>query len=239
MRLQIEEVLKLQALDTDLGKLRAEMQTLDRGERVERALRVRQARLEATERKHHLLDVEQKAAELELRALELKKHEEARKLYEGRITAPRELQALEAEVRMLEKQRQRMDEQILRRMDDLERAEKALALARSAVEEAEKALAVVQRRYEKASKRIADALAQKAPERERLAAHLDPPVIRRYEEIRRRQHNLAAARIENGACGGCRMKVGGTIMRRVLAHEEYVYCESCTRFLFPSLDAKP
>ena len=29
------------------------------------------------------------------------------------------------------------------------------------------------------------------------------------------------------------MKVGGALLRRVLAHDQYVYCESCTRFLFP------
>jgi uncharacterized protein len=233
MTLQIEEILSLQAVDSEIWKLHQEHEVLDRGERVDRALAVRQGRLETAERRLQGLEIEQRNSELELKALEEKKHQEARKLYEGKITAPRELQALEAEIGMLERQRQRLDEGILRRLDEIETAKKAVDTTRAAVEEAEKALRIIQKRFERESTRIESELATRAPKRERLAAALKPEVLRRYDDIRRRNHNLAAVRIENGACAGCRMKVGGALMRRVLAHDDYVYCESCTRFLFP------
>lgn len=233
MALQIEELLALQGLDTEIGKLQQERSMLDGGERVERALGVRQAKLETAERRLRGLEIEQRNAELELKALEEKKHQESRKLYEGRITAPRELQALEAEIQALERHRVRLDESLLKRMDEIEAAKKQVETAQAAVDEAEKALSIVRRRYEKASTRIDEALQRHAPERERLAKSLQPDVLRRYDEIRRRNHNLAAVRIENGACGGCRMKVGTALLRRLTPGDNYVYCESCTRFLFP------
>lgn len=233
MALQIDELLALQALDTEIGKLEQERGALDGGERVDRALAARQARLENAERRLHGLQIEHRNAELELKSLEEKKHEVSRKLYEGRITVPRELQALELEVAMLERQRQRLDESMLRRIDEIEAAEKTVATARAAVEEAEKALRIVRRRYEKESSRIESALAEKQPERDAIAKRIAPEVVRRYEEIRRRNHNLAAVRIEHGACAGCRMKVGGAVLRRILVNDHYEYCESCTRFLFP------
>ena len=82
-------------------------------------------------------------------------------------------------------------------------------------------------------------MATHLPERERLVGVIDAEIVRRYDSIRRRQHNIGAVRIENNACGGCRMKIGGTLMRRVLAHEGYVYCESCSRFLFPPEELAP
>ena len=132
---------------------------------------------------------------------------------------------------MLERQRQRMDETILRRMEEIEQGRKQVETARAAVEEAEKALQIVTSRYEKAHARIEEQMGTLAPERERLAAALEPATLRRYDEIRHRSHNLAAVRIENGACGGCRMKVGSAVLRRMISSESYVYCESCTRFL--------
>lgn len=236
MQLQIDEILALQALDIEIGKLLDERGALDRGERVERALGVRQAKLTQAERRLQGLEIEQRNAEMELKALEDKKHEESRRLYDGRITAPRELQALEMEIAMLERQRQRLDESILKRVDEIEAAKKGVETAKGAVEEAEKALAIVQKRYEKASGRIDAGLKEHEPAREKLASKIKPDVLRRYEDIRRRNHNLAAVRIENGACGGCRMKVGGALLRRVLSGDQYVLCESCNRFLFPPVE---
>lgn len=236
MALQIEELLAVQVLDTEIGRLEAEKAALDHGERVERALAVRQNRLQTAERRLQGLQIEQRNAELELKTLEEKKHQSSRKLYEGRITAPRELQALELEIAMLDRQRQRLDETLLRRLDEIENANRAAANARSGVEEAEKALRIVRRRYEKEATRIDGMLAEKQPARARLAAQIDPEALHRYDDLRRRNHNLGAARIENGACAGCRMKVGGAMLRRVMAHDRYVYCESCTRYLFPPLE---
>ncbi len=236
MALQIDAILELQSLDTEIGKLQQEQGALDRGDRVERALAIRQARLTQAERRYQGLQIEQRSAELELKGLEEKKHEESQRLYSGKITAPRELQSIEMEIAMLERQRQRLDESILKRMDEIEAARKAVETASAAVDEAQKALKIVRRRYEKEAARVEGELGKLLPRRDRIAKSLDPEVLQRYDSIRRRQHNIGAVRIENLACGGCRMKVGGALMRRVVAGEQYVYCESCSRFLFPPLE---
>lgn len=234
MRLQAKELLALQALDTEIGKLHEEMGKLERGERVERALAQRQARLEQATAKVHALEAEQRNTELELRSLEEKRHDASQVLYSGRIKNPRELQALELEIASLDRQRQRLDETILRRMDELETARKAMETAAASAEEAEKALRVLRRRYERDVARIEEALSEKQPARERLAAEIAADILRRYDDLRRRNHNLGAVRVENGACSGCRMKIGSAVIRRLLTADQYVFCESCSRYLFQS-----
>ena len=236
MELQIAELLALQALDTEIGKLEEEKGGLDRGERVERALGVRQAKLTHAENRLQGLEIEQRNAEMELKSLEDKKHSESQRLYDGRITAPRELQALEMEIAMLERQRQRLDENILKRVDEMEAATASVQAAKGAVEEAEKALDIMRKRYEKAAGRIDQGLQEHEPARNKLAKKVKADILRRYDDLRKRNHNLAAVRIENGACGGCRMKVGGALLRRVLSGDQYVFCESCNRFLFPPME---
>src|SRR6266498_2156353 len=131
--LQIEELLALQNLDTEIGRLQDEMEALDHGDRIERAVAQRQARLTQAENRQHGLELEQKASELELKSLEEKKHQTSRRLYEGHVTAPRELQMLEMELGMLDRQRQRQDENILRRFDEIDAAKKAVEAAKAAV----------------------------------------------------------------------------------------------------------
>jgi len=236
MALQINELLALQALDTEIGRLEQERGGLDQGERIERALAVRQSRLDNAERRLKALEMEQRSTELELKSLEEKKHEESQKLYSGKISAPRELQALELEIASLERQRLRLDDTILKRGDELETARKSVEAARATVDEAEKALRIVRRRYEKASERIDQEMAKLTPEREKLAKALAPDILRRYNDLRHRNHNVGAVRVQNGACGGCRMKIGTALLRRVHNSEAYTYCESCNRFLFPAAE---
>ena len=232
MALQVEELLALQEIDNRIGALEMEKGQLDAGERVERALASRMARLQQAERRLQGLQIEHRNAELELAGLEEKKHSTSRKLYEGRGTNPRELMALEQEVAMLERQRQRLSDTILRGLDDIEKAGETVTAAKAGVEEAEKALRIVKKRYEKDASRIDGEMQKLMPERDRLSAVIEQDVLKRYDDLRRRQHNIAAVRIVNGACGGCRMKVGSTMVRRITAGETYNYCESCQRFVF-------
>jgi predicted nucleic acid-binding Zn-ribbon protein len=90
----------------------------------------------------------------------------------------------------------------------------------------------MRKRYDKASGRIDAELAKYEPKRASVAAKINKDTLRRYDDLRKRNHNLAAVRVEIGACGGCRMKVGAAVLRRIAANDSYVYCESCTRFLF-------
>jgi predicted nucleic acid-binding Zn-ribbon protein len=149
MALQVAELLALQEIDNRIGTLEAEKGELDNGERVERALASRMTRLQQAERRLQGLQIEHRNAELELAGLEEKKHSTSRKLYEGRGTNPRELMALEQEVAMLERQRQRLSDTILRGLDDIEKAGETVTAAKAGVEEAEKALRIVKKRYER------------------------------------------------------------------------------------------
>jgi len=235
-RLQIDELLTLQDIDNLLGRLETERENLERGERVERALALRQARRDSVLKRLQAMEAEQRDAELELKGLEAQKHDTSRELYEGRITNHREAANLERELAALERQRLRLDEQILRREELLIEARTNAARAEAAVEDAEKALAILRKRSEKEEKRINSQLAELGPRRQQVAGQLDPATLAHYETIRRQNHNVGAVRVKNGACGGCRMMVGAAMLRRVLAGGDYVYCESCNRFLFPTND---
>src|SRR5205809_685670 len=95
------------------------------------------------------------------------------------ITEILALQALDTEIGKLDRHRVRLDESLLKRMDEIEAARKQVEVAQAAVDEAEKALKIVRRRYEKEEARIEAALEEHSPARERLAKALEPDVLRR------------------------------------------------------------
>src|SRR5437660_7702940 len=105
MALQIDTMLALQELDSEIERLRKELARLDAGAEVRRqyeALRVHSEKLEAQLRASR---AELADAELDLKGVEQKKKDFEKRLYAGTVTNPKELTAIEREIEMLGRHR--------------------------------------------------------------------------------------------------------------------------------------
>jgi predicted nucleic acid-binding Zn-ribbon protein len=233
MPLQIETLLALQEIDTEIERLRKELSRLDTGADLRRryeALRVHCEKLEANLRgaRGSLADTE-----LELKGVEAKKKEFEKRLYDGKVTNPKELTAIEREIEMLGRLRGTLDERILGAMEAIETAESELTKYTSARDRAEAAWRAQDAAYLAGKAKLEAALAELAPRREARAAEVEAPTLRRYDDLRARTANLAIARIHEATCGGCHTNLARSVVQRVQEHAVYVFCENCRRFLAP------
>jgi len=74
-------------------------------------------------------------------------------------------------------------------------------------------------------------LAQLRNERTALASTTPPYLLAQYEALRATFSNPVAA-VQNGTCGGCKIRVSANTAERVRASREIVTCEHCSRILF-------
>ena len=138
---------------------------------------------------------------------------------------------MEQEIEMFGRQRGRLDERILVLMEEIEtttaEAER-LTRERDAARQAwEEQVA----NYKRDLSRINAELKQLTPQRAAQAAEVEASTLRRYEDLRRRAANLAAVRIVEGRCAGCRTSVPTVTARHVEVGDRYHFCENCGRFL--------
>ncbi|MGH9297120.1 MAG: zinc ribbon domain-containing protein [Acidimicrobiales bacterium] len=147
----------------------------------------------------------------------------------------RDVQSMSAEVDSLGRQRGALEDQELQIMEDLEPVE---ADVRAIGEE----LAAIT--LERGS--AADALAaaesaidaeqgQARSERAALVDGVPSGLLSTYEQLRQRLGGIGAARLVDGACGGCHLKLPLGERERLLhaAPGTVVYCEQCGRILVP------
>jgi predicted nucleic acid-binding Zn-ribbon protein len=231
-----DELLVVQEHDTTVEQLRHRRGTLPERARLD-ALGEQLMALEATataiggqrdEVARHQQKLEDELASLEEKLVMLEK-----RMYSGAVTAPRELQAMQADAEALKRRRSSLEDQVLEtmgerepldaRLDDLDADRVALdaesAGLRADIAEAESAIDLE--------------LASEEAARAEATASIPPDLLALYEQLRARLGGIGAARLVKGSCSGCHLALPATEVDRIKREppEAVIRCDQCGRIL--------
>ncbi len=231
-----EQILRVQALDVNLSQLRHRHATHPlraEHETAASALAEAEAAASEIEGRRHELDRELKRHSDEVELIEAKRTEVDTKLYDGSVTASKDLLALQDEAASLLARQRGIEDQELEIMEQLEAVGDELTAARAAITETEA-------KTGEAAAALADATAEldaqiEAVEAERAdaAAPAPPELLARYEELSAQFDGVAVARLENGTCDGCHIKLSAVAIDQLskAPDDAVVTCEECGRLL--------
>lgn len=231
MHAVIEQLLVIQDLDRQLAQLRREKKDVpERVAMIEARLHAHRESLKAAQEEIKKTTASMKQLEVDIEAARQKIQRFREQ--EMQIKSNEEYRALEHEIAVVQQSIRGMEDQELALMEKLEELkataktrENDLQLEERRVEE-DKAL--LQKRVETVDGNIAD-LERK---RSGLVQHVDPTWLARYEKVFRRWGDFAVVAIENGACGGCHMKLTPQIVHDAKKGERIVTCSYCNRMLY-------
>ncbi len=227
-------LLEVQARDLHLDQLAYRRREL--GER--RALETLEARAVELEERSAGLRAERdrlgaRLSELEAQADAYRSRIEAieRRLREG--GAYREVQAMSGESESLARHRRQLEDEELEVMEQIEPLEEELATLSAEASSLGGARAEASAALAGAEAVLEAEATEVAGERSRLAAGLPADLLATYDRLRQRLGGIGAARLVDGACGGCHLKLPSGERERVLhaAAGEVVFCDQCGRIL--------
>lgn len=228
----VSDLFALQELDLVLASDRAELGDIE--SRLGETDELREARRLVDERKQELRAAEKRAKEAEFEADEQRRRIEPveHKLYRGGITNPKELEDLQRDLESLQRRRAELDERALQALDELDAAQRALEEAEQARREVAGQFdadqeALAGRRAE-LDREMADLEARRAEQLQRV----DGELLSFYERIGPRRGGRAVAKVEGGACGGCRISLPVNVLQRARSGSGIVQCSSCERILY-------
>ena len=227
---EIDALVRLQQVDSQVDERQHRIEAIRAALRGNPELNDAQAahdqaksRLAAVEKRGR--DLEWDASDRSTRIAELEG-----KLYGGTIKNPKELAGLQTEIEHLKETLAGVEEKALAVMSEVEEA-RAAAVAR------ERALADAQARW-KADERalktegqgLVAILQELKTRRPQLASAVSATTLARYEDLRKRQHGVAVARVDRNICLGCRTTVP-TAHVQMARQGQLAHCPSCGRFL--------
>lgn len=222
----------VQEADTEIARLSQALVDLDPGDALESEVNSAEAELAALREQHEVTERQQLDHELELKTLEEKRAKFRDQLYSGTVHNPRQLSDLQQEVEMLSQEISKIEDQILVLMEALESQRSELADREKRLAELRARLQATREEHASTGSRLRSEIADQEAKRGALSEQVSPQLMKRYEQIRRRQGNLGLVRVGGSTCPGCRITFPSDLVKALKRGSQILTCESCGRLLF-------
>ncbi len=221
----------IQSLDTEIIKLRTKTQDLPRELNIYDQS-YKEAKVNHDSLKTELDATKKKRSEIE--RLVAEKNERIKKLKEKTtdIKTNKEYQSRLKEIEQVEKERRKVEDEILILMEkseaierDLNTASKLLKIETSKIEEKSSAI-------KKEVGIIEDGLGSLIKKRNGLAKNLDKTVYAKYMHLLQRKNSLAVVKAEKEVCQGCYMNIPPQLFVEVMKNDRILTCPQCGRIMY-------
>ena len=231
-----DTLMAVQEHDTTIDQLHRRRETLDSRQALD-AVRAGRARLveelAGARSEIEALAARQGELETQIAAAAARRHEIEARMRSGAVSDPRDLQAMDGEVRNLAERQARLEEEELELLEAQEPLD-ALVTEADAKDAALAAEADAHQAQVGEDEAAIDAeIEALSAERAALAAGLPAELRARYEALRVRLGGVGAARLVGDHCDGCHLVLPSMEVERIrhLPHEEFATCDQCGRIL--------
>lgn len=172
----------------------------------------------------------QRDLELEVQGLSDKISGSEQRLYSGVVKNPKELTDLQAEVAALRRRRQKLEDDLLETMIELEKAEATHAQAQQHLGETQAHWSAQQADLIDEREALLGRLAEIEQARAALLPKIESSDFAAYQALRRRKGGLAVVQVRDGTCGGCGVAVSLGLEWQ-LRQGKLVTCGNCERII--------
>ena len=228
---QVADLASLQEYDDILAGLNGELEEARADLEDDEALQAAQAAATEADERCASLEREQRRLEGEIDGLVAKVDREEKRLYDGSVRLPKELEGIQQEVASLRSHLSDVEDTELALLDKLEEAEAARESARNALAREEAASKEKHERLDVAIAGLEGRIEGTTGERDTCRERLTATLVAQYEDLRRRKGGVAVTHLRAGACTGCRVSVPPSARKRALDPEAPAPCPNCERIL--------
>ncbi|MFM1872370.1 MAG: hypothetical protein RL398_1792 [Planctomycetota bacterium] len=231
MHPQVQKLLDLQAVDQEITSLTKDIDSLP-AEEAKRRRKLEDLERAAAERREKLTK-----ADLDARALDkaIRGSDDEIKKLNDRLNIVRnnaEYQATLFQIESVRKERDAMQEDCLRLLEQVEAQRPGVAEADAAVAEERKILDGFLAEANRLRQERAGAVAEVRARREGLAATVAEDLLREYDGLYKTREHVAVCPVEDLYCQGCYNKVTMNDKARLMGGTSVVRCGSCQRILY-------
>ncbi len=224
---------ELQKVDLTWGKVRQRLLEIQKMLGESEELLEARRRVAQTEGELHDWRGKQQDAELESRSLATRIKSTEDQLMGGDIHNPKELEALQANLDSLQRHRTQLEDSAVEAMMLADGFTSQLDELQGTLTRLETEWQGTQGELREQETKMKHNYILLRRKREALAADMQPDMLNRYEQMRKRRNGVAVAPVHDGDCGACHVQMPtGVISALKSQSDELVVCTSCGRYLF-------
>ncbi len=231
LKLQLGNLVKLQAVDSEIYSLRTEKSAKPE------EIKAIEAAFEA--KKTHLAELDKKSLDLQKqrkdKELELVSKDEGIKKLQGQLYSlktNKEYQTMLQQIQDAKADSSIIEDKVLELFDKADEVKNEVEREKQKLKEEEKVFLTEKKKIDYRVKEIDDRLAQLEGQRKQVLPDVDPKVLSQYERILTNRDGLAIVTVKGNSCGGCNMFVPPQVINLINMYEHIITCEMCNRILY-------
>lgn len=178
--------------------------------------------------------IRQRDYDLESQSLAARIQDTEKRLMSGEVSNPKELESLQASLDALRRQRAKVDDSAVEAMLKSEELSTQVNDFQATFAHAESEWKSDQSDLVQEGQKLKKQFVLLKQQRETLAGKVDPSLMTRYEQLRKRKNGVAVALLRDDTCGACHMQVPRGVISNVRGGMtgELGTCTSCGRILY-------
>ncbi len=229
---QLLALYDLQEVDVKISGINARLAELTGAKPLRQRWSGAKSALQAAEKSLNELETELSECEVKLKSIDEKRTSHEKRLYGGSISSPKELDAVEREIKALKDQQGALDGRTLELYELVEGSRENVEAARRSAGDIETELRKALKAENTEKARLEADLAELMSQRAAKASQItDKPLLSRYEAIGKRNGGTAIAMVKNNQCSGCHVSVTSFTVRQMFLDKDIPMCENCGRML--------
>ncbi|MDD5255024.1 MAG: C4-type zinc ribbon domain-containing protein [Candidatus Omnitrophica bacterium] len=231
LKTQLGNLIRLQALDTEIYGLRQEKEIKPAEIKVlDEEFEAKKQHLAELEK--NLLDVQKQRKEKEL---ELATKEESVKKLQGQLyqlKTNKEYQAMLQQIGDAKADGSVIEDKILELFNAADAAKAEIEAEKQKLQEEEKVFKAKKGVVEARIKEIESQITEIEAKRGQILPLIDPKIMAQYERILGSRDGLAIVSVKSNSCLGCNMFVPAQVINLIKMYENIITCEVCNRILY-------
>lgn len=231
--MDIARLYELQKVDANMEKVRRRVAQIRRNLGESEEVRQARAATAATHAARERLHATQLDAELNSLQLAERIQESERRLMSGEVRHTKELEALQASVESMKRQRSQVEDVALESFQQREEADQQLVAQRATLAQVEETWEAAQAALQQEEAKYKRMYAQLKQQRQEASDRLGADARALYAQLAERKAGIAVAAVRHGTCSACNVSLPtGVVSSARLIEGNPVFCPSCGRILF-------
>lgn len=231
--MDIARLYELQKIDANMAKVRRRVAQIRRKLSESDVLQQARAAVAATRSESEQMHARQLDAELNSRQLSQRIQESEQRLMSGEVRNAKELEALQASIESMKRQRSQVDDITLDSLQRNEELQQQLSAQEAALTRIESEWRAENQSLHDEETKYKRMYAQLKQQRQSTADRLGADALALYTQLSERKAGIAVAAVQNDMCSACNVSLPtGVVSNAKITEGQPVYCPSCGRILF-------
>jgi predicted nucleic acid-binding Zn-ribbon protein len=227
----LKQLLNLQNLDQKLAQLQSEIVSLEPQRKIlkDKAAEAESRLLQAKDKLKHI-EADRKKAELEVESL--KESINKYSIQQFQTKKNDEYQALSQQIEHCKQQIIKLEDLQLQLMETAETVQKEISIITQETNIAKSLMEEKIKQLNSKESQLRSDFDKIFKTRQEYASTIDPSFMTKYDRLFKQKNGKPLARINNGVCDGCHMKLPPQVVINCQTATELVNCPNCSRILY-------